>query len=54
MKALAWILTAAAILIGADVFVMSAEDTTAPEATTQEASGTYGSMEGGNAIPTRD
>ena len=51
MKALAWILTAAMVLIGADVFVMSAEETTVPEATTQEATETYTTMEGGNGFP---
>jgi hypothetical protein len=33
MKTLAWILTAAAVLVGADVFVMSSETTTTSIAT---------------------
>ena len=47
MKVLAWILTAAAILIGADVFVKNA---TTPNAPTEEAA-PLASMEGGNGIP---
>ena len=48
MKALAWILTAAAVLIGADVFVMSSQaqpsGSTALEAPV--------TLQGGNGIPT--
>jgi hypothetical protein len=52
VKALAWILTAAAVLIGADVFVMSAVTSTAPEATiSEEATDGYHTMEGGNGFP---
>jgi hypothetical protein len=51
MKVFAWILTAAAILIGADVFVMSPDEATLQDATTLEAPATYGTMEGGNGFP---
>ena len=52
MKTLAWILTAAAVLIGADVFVMSPETTlSGASAASIEAQGPI-AMTGGSGIPT--
>lgn len=51
MKALAWILTAAAVLIGADVFVMSS-DAQAPDTTTAVSEEAPTTLQGGNGIPT--
>ena len=50
MKAFAWILTAAAVLIGADVFVMSS-DATPSDATRIEDAGPI-ALAGGSGIPT--
>jgi hypothetical protein len=51
VKALAWILTAAAVLIGADVFVMSTEtDAQASATATVEEAPT--TLQGGAGIPT--
>ena len=49
MKALAWILTAAAVLIGADVFVMSSTDSVASDDTRIEEAPT--TPYGGNGAP---
>lgn len=49
MKALAWILTAAAVLIGADVFVMSSDATQPADPTRMEQPV---SLHGGNGMPT--
>jgi hypothetical protein len=53
VKVLGYILTAAAILVGADVFVMSGEsqatDTTTTTATSQDPPST---LHGGNGYPT--
>jgi hypothetical protein len=49
VKALAWILTAAAVLIGADVFVMSSDAQGSSTATVEEAPTT---LQGGAGIPT--
>lgn len=51
MKTLAWLLTAAAILIGADVFVMSSE-TTAPADSTVAVEASPTTLQGGNGMPT--
>ena len=53
MKTLAWILTAAAVLVGADVFVMSSETTTTAIATegTTDLSGEI-QLTGSSGIPT--
>ena len=51
MKALAWILTAAAILIGADVFVMSSDGTTEPTDATRIEEGPI-ALHGGSGMPT--
>ena len=52
MKALAWILTAAAILIGADVFVTSSDGTSTPtDATAMGQEGPV-SLHGGSGMPT--
>ena len=54
MKTLAWILTAAAVLVGADVFVMS-PDTSTTEATISASTATTGdpiALAGGSGIPT--
>ena len=53
MKTLAWILTAAAVLVGADVFVMSSEPTTlsATTATATEPAGPI-ALQGTSGIPT--
>lgn len=50
MKALAWILTAAAVLIGADVFVMSSTKSDATEAVRTEQGPT--TLAGGMGQPT--
>ena len=50
MKALAWILTAAAILIGADVFVLSSDPTAQPDATPVE-EGQMIALQGGSGMP---
>jgi hypothetical protein len=57
VKTLAWLLTAAAILIGADVFVMSSDATTTSTATTTQTSTEIDgdrpvTLHGGNGIPT--
>ena len=53
MKTLAWLLTAAAILIGADVFVMSSDATaSAPDTTTAIDADRPTTLHGGNGIPT--
>ena len=51
MKALAWILTAAAILIGADVFVMSSEEGSKPTDGTRIEQGPI-TLAGGIGAPT--
>lgn len=52
MKVLAWILTAAVILIGADVFVMSSDATATPtDATAMGEEGPV-SLHGGSGMPT--
>lgn len=57
MKTLAWILTAAAVLVGADVFVMSS-DTTSTELTSTDSTTIAAAadkpiaMTGGSGIPT--
>ena len=53
MKTLAWLLTAAAILIGADVFVMSSDATaSAPDTTTAVDGDRPTTLHGGAGIPT--
>ena len=52
MKTLAWILTAAAVLVGADVFVMSSE-TTSTTSVSSEETGVRGEIQntGTSGIP---
>jgi hypothetical protein len=50
VKTLAWILTAAAVLIGADVFVMSSDPGTTETATIEEDAPV--SLHGGSGMPT--
>lgn len=50
MKTLAWILTAAAVLVGADVFVMSS-DTSTTTTVAVEDQGPI-ALQGGSGIPT--
>jgi hypothetical protein len=52
LKTLAWFLTAAAILIGADVFVMSSDPASATETTNVDDRPV--TLAGGNGIPTPD
>jgi len=52
VKTLAWILTAAAVLVGADVFVMSSDPVTSEANTTVEASAPPVQLAGGSGIPT--
>ena len=54
MKTLAWLLTAAAILIGADVFVMSSDATATTTTTTETTLGDDAptTLHGGNGYPT--
>lgn len=50
MKALAYILTAAAVLIGADVFVVSADPAAKPTVATSIAQGPI-ALQGGTGMP---
>lgn len=50
MKALAYVLTAAAVLIAADVFVVSADPAAQPAVATSIAQGTV-VLHGGNGMP---
>jgi hypothetical protein len=54
VKTLAWLLSAAAILIGADVFVMSSDATSTTTTTTETAvvDDAPTTLHGGNGIPT--
>lgn len=53
MKAFAWILTAAAILIGADVFVLSTDAAQPSDATSSAYAGSAPiALHGGSGMPT--
>jgi hypothetical protein len=57
MKTLAWILTAAAVLVGADVFVMSSDSASTEPASATSTTVATGAdkpiaMTGGSGIPT--
>ena len=53
MKTLAWILTAAAVLVGADAFVMSSEPTSSDVTVSDDASTDKPiQLQGGSGIPT--